>query len=196
MTFLDRVTVGKARLWRLTKDLGLKDYDYNIDRFCLLGLLVRPCQVLFALRPLRLQLHYPGSYSPQSLEWSHLLPRNLLCRHWYIHCAADAIAWIANQIPSQAKRGTLSGYAVSVTQIGGIISAVVSPSKTSPQYLPGPLTSLTFQIIGTVATLAIVVVCGHENHQGGQGGRDSLRELPQEEQDQLGEHHPDFRSTL
>ncbi|KAG6362302.1 hypothetical protein INS49_010532 [Diaporthe citri] len=94
------------------------------------------------------------------------------------------------------KRGTIAAYAGSVGQLGGIISAVVFPSKDGPQYVPGISTCIAFQILGIIAAANMWICCAYENRQRDLGKRDYLRQLPQEEQDKLGENHPDFRYTL
>lgn len=102
----------------------------------------------------------------------------------------------ANQVTSSTKRGTITAYAGSVGQLGGIISAVVFPSKDGPQYIPGMSTCIAFQVLGIIAAANMWIRCACENRQRDLGIRDYLRQLPQEEQDKLGENHPDFRYTL
>ena len=94
------------------------------------------------------------------------------------------------------KRGTLSAFAGSIGQLGGIISSVVFPSKDGPQYVPGMCTCIAFQVAGIIATINMWACCRWENKQRDQGKRDHLRQLSEEEQEALGEHHPDFRYTL
>ncbi|KAI1097691.1 major facilitator superfamily domain-containing protein [Jackrogersella minutella] len=106
------------------------------------------------------------------------------------------IAWCANQVTSSNKRGTITAFAGTIGQFGGIISALVFPSKDGPQYLPGIMTCIAFQIVGVIAAINLWAFCSYENRQREAGKRDHLRELPQEQQDQLGENHPDFRYTL
>lgn len=102
----------------------------------------------------------------------------------------------ANQVTSSTKRGTIAAYAGTVGQLGGIISAVVFPSKDGPQYIPGISTCIAFQGLGIIAAANMWICCAYENRQRDLGNRDYLRQLPQEEQDKLGENHPDFRYTL
>lgn len=102
----------------------------------------------------------------------------------------------ANQFTSSTKRGTITAYAGSIGQLGGIISAVVFLSKDEPQYVPGISTCIAFQILGIIAAVNMWICCAYENRQRDFGNRDYLRQLPQDEQDKLGEIHPDFRYTV
>ncbi|KAI5857497.1 major facilitator superfamily domain-containing protein [Durotheca rogersii] len=106
------------------------------------------------------------------------------------------IAWCANQVTSSNKRGTITAFAGTLGQLGGIISALVFPLKDGPQYLPGIMTCIAFQIAGIIAAINMWAICAYENRQREAGKRDYLRELPREERDKLGEKHPDFRYTL
>lgn len=81
-------------------------------------------------------------------------------------------------------------------QIGGIISALAFPKKDGPQYVPGISINIGFLTAGLIGALSLWVFLGYENKQREAGKRDHLRELSQEEQDNLGEKHPDFRYTL
>lgn len=97
---------------------------------------------------------------------------------------------------SNSKRGILTAFAVSCGQLGGIISAVIFPSSDSPQYIPGISTCIAFSFVGVLSAITMWVSCGWENRQRDLGKRDYLRDLPQSEQDKLGERHPDFRYML
>ena len=101
-----------------------------------------------------------------------------------------------NQVVGSTKRGTLTAFAVSCGQLGGIISALVFPGKDSPQYVPGISTCIAFQGAGLIAVINMWICCRHENKQREMGKRDHRRELSEDEQEKLGELHPDFRYTL
>lgn len=58
------------------------------------------------------------------------------------------------------------------------------------------MTCIALQIAGIIAAVNLWACCYYENKQRDAGKRDYLRELSQEEQDRLGEKHPDFRYTL
>ncbi|KAJ9157685.1 MFS transporter [Pleurostoma richardsiae] len=111
-------------------------------------------------------------------------------------CQPLVIAWCINQVVGYTKRGTVTAFAVSCGQVGGIISSVVFPSKDGPQYVPGISTCIAFQVVGLIAAVNMWVCCGWENKQRESGKRDHLRQLSDEEQEKLGERHPDFRYTL
>ncbi len=101
-----------------------------------------------------------------------------------------------NQVVGSTKRGTVTAFAGTLGQVGGIISAIAFPSKDGPQYIPGIVICIAFQAVGAVAAVNMWACCSWENRQRAAGRRDHLRGLPREEQDRLGEKHPDFRYTL
>ena len=101
-----------------------------------------------------------------------------------------------NQVVGSTKRGTVTAYAGSWGQVGGIVSAVAYPESTGPKYVPGIMTCVGLNIAGIACAAMLWGFCAYENKQRAAGKRDYLRELPQEAQDKLGEKHPDFRYTL
>lgn len=54
---------------------------------------------------------------------------------------------------------------------------------------------VAFQAVAIFAVAGMWFWCRHENKQREMGRRGHLRELPEEELNQLGEKHPDFRYT-
>ncbi|KAI5927905.1 major facilitator superfamily domain-containing protein [Camillea tinctor] len=111
-------------------------------------------------------------------------------------CQPMAISWCINQVTSSTKRGVVTAYAGSVGQLGGIISALVFPSKDGPQYVNGIVVCIVLQLAAIAAAVNMWVCCAWENRQRQLGKKDYLRELSEEEQVKLGELHPDFRYTL
>lgn len=111
-------------------------------------------------------------------------------------CQPLVVAWCVNQVVGNVKRGTLTAFAISCGQLGGIISAVVFPEKDSPQYVPGISTCIAFQVVGVATAIAMMLACRWENRQRDLGKRDHRRDLPEDEVKMLGERHPDFRYTL
>ncbi|CAG9982866.1 unnamed protein product [Clonostachys byssicola] len=111
-------------------------------------------------------------------------------------CQPLVIAWCTNQVVGNVKRGTLTAFAVSCGQIGGIISALVFPSNDGPQYIPGVSVCIAFQVTGIIAAINMWVCCAWENRKREAGKRDHLRNLTEAEINDLGEKHPDFRYTL
>ncbi|KAH7375528.1 MFS transporter [Plectosphaerella cucumerina] len=111
-------------------------------------------------------------------------------------CQPLVVAWCVNQVVGNIKRGTLTAFAISCGQLGGIISAVVFPEKDSPQYVPGISTCIAFQVVGIITAVGMMAACRWENRQRDLGKRDDRRDLPEEQVRMLGERHPDFRYTL
>ncbi|KAF5012651.1 hypothetical protein FDECE_1282 [Fusarium decemcellulare] len=110
-------------------------------------------------------------------------------------CQPLVVAWCVNQVVGNVKRGTVTAFSVSCGQIGGIISALVFPKNDGPYYVPGISVCIAFQVVGIIAAVNMWICCRWENKQRDMGKRDHLRELPEEEVNNLGEKHPDFRYT-
>lgn len=111
-------------------------------------------------------------------------------------CPSALTRHSVNQVVGNVKRGTLTAFAISCGQFGGIISAVVFPIKDGPQYVPGICTCIAFQVLGIATAINMWVSCRWENRQRDLGKRDHLRDLPEADLLKLGERHPDFRYTL
>ncbi|CAK7235029.1 hypothetical protein SCUCBS95973_009132 [Sporothrix curviconia] len=149
--------------------------------FCLAGFLISIMGMLFVMLFTNGNLRYMGFY---------------FASFGIYICQPLVIGWCVNQVIGYTKRGTVTAFAVSCGQIGGIISALVFPSKNAPQYVPGISTCIGFQVLGILAVLNMWWWCRWENKQRDAGKRDHLRSLSAEEQEKLGELHPDFRYML
>lgn len=71
----------------------------------------------------------------------------------------------------------------------------VFPKKDGPQYIPGLATVVAFACAGMITAGWIWYYGVQENKKREAGKRDHLLDLPQEEQELLGEKHPSFRFT-
>ena len=96
----------------------------------------------------------------------------------------------------KAKRGVVSATSVALGQFGGIITSRVFPKEDGPMYVPGMSVCIGFVVLGILAASLFWGYGSWENKQRAAGQRDDLRALSQEEQELLGERHPDFRFTL
>lgn len=85
--------------------------------------------------------------------------------------------------------------AVATGQFGGIITAMAFPKSDAPMYVTGMSTCIAFAAVGIIAATTLWTYGSWENKQREAGKRDHLRALPEEEQQLLGEKHPDFRFT-
>ncbi|KAF2452660.1 major facilitator superfamily domain-containing protein [Lineolata rhizophorae] len=106
------------------------------------------------------------------------------------------IAWGSNQVVGYTKRGTLTAFAISSGQIGGIISALVFPKQDGPRYYPGISTCIAFAFVGIIAGSCMWGFGAYENRMRDAGKREHLRNLPPENLEGKGEKHPDFRYTV
>lgn len=174
--------------------------------FCLGGFGVSTAGLIL-VAVLKGDLRYVGIYfaaigiyicQPLAIAWTYVLrptltPKTGISIHIYL---VNFALLSVNQVVSRTKQGTITAFAGTLGQVGGIISAIAFPEKDSPQYIPGIVICIAFQAVGIAAAINMWVFCSYENRQRAAGKRDHLRQLPREEQDKLGEKHPDFRYIL
>lgn len=65
-----------------------------------------------------------------------------------------------------------------------------------PRFFQGLSVNIAFIVAGIIGAASLWLCLGYENKAREAGKRDHLRALSQDEQEKLGEKHPDFRYTL
>jgi hypothetical protein len=90
----------------------------------------------------------------------------------------------------------MTAFTSSVGQMGGITSALIFPESDGPYYVPGVSVCIGLCAAGFVVAGCIWFFNSLENKARDAGRRDHLRDLPRDQQNKLGEKHPDFRYTL
>lgn len=112
------------------------------------------------------------------------------------------LAWLQNNLSGHWKRAFGSSIQVMVGNVAGIIGANIflineSPAMTTgAPYLTGYSTSLAFMWVGTLCAVAMCGLMWRENKKRDAGDRDHILNLPEEQRNNLGDGHPDFRFTL
>ncbi|KAI0406627.1 MFS general substrate transporter [Xylaria palmicola] len=107
-----------------------------------------------------------------------------------------AIAWLANNMSGHWKRAFSAGIQIMVGNIMAIVASYIFLEREAPRYLTGYTTALVFIWIGGFAATAMFIGMWIENRKREAGDRDYLLQLPLEEVQNLGDHHPSFRYTL
>jgi hypothetical protein len=119
------------------------------------------------------------------------------------------LGWLQNNLSGRWKRAFGASIQVMVGNIAGIIGANIflvseSPAPPPPDqepytglpYITGYSVSLAFMWIGALSALAMFVLMQRENKKRAAGECDHVLDLPEEERNNLGDHHPSFRFVL
>ncbi|KAG8162506.1 hypothetical protein KVR01_008271 [Diaporthe batatas] len=104
------------------------------------------------------------------------------------------LAWAINNAAGPAVRAVTSAYVVTVGTIGGIVATWTYIPADGPAYRTGHTINLVGQIVVVCLSLFGIAYCSWENKLRAAGKRDHrLEGRTQEEIDQLGYRHPEFR---
>lgn len=106
------------------------------------------------------------------------------------------LAWLQNNLSGHWKRAFGSSIQVMVGNIAGIIGANIFLTTETPTYKTGFSVSLSFMWIGALCASAMCFLMWRENKKRAAGERDHILDLPEDQRDNLGDHHPSFRFTL
>lgn len=98
-----------------------------------------------------------------------------------------------NNILGKKKRGIASAVVLGVGNCGSILGANVYLSSEAPNYVTGYSVSFASIILAQICAVAYFLYLRYENKARADGRRDHLRNLPQNEQDDLGDQHPSYR---
>ncbi|KAL2185686.1 MFS general substrate transporter [Thermothelomyces heterothallicus CBS 203.75] len=107
------------------------------------------------------------------------------------------LAWGINVISNSAGpsvRAVSSGYIVTLGTIGGIVATWTYTRSDAPRYHTGHTINLCGQIATVILAIFGILYCLYENRARAAGKRDyRLEGLTEEEQEALGNNHPNFR---
>ncbi|KAG6355183.1 hypothetical protein INS49_004264 [Diaporthe citri] len=104
------------------------------------------------------------------------------------------LAWAINNAAGPAVRAVTSGYVVTVGTIGGIVATWTYVPSDGPAYRTGHTINLVGQVVVLFLSLFGIAYCAYENKLRAAGKRDHrLEGRTEEEINQLGYRHPEFR---
>lgn len=106
------------------------------------------------------------------------------------------LAWLQNNLSGHWKRSFGASIQVMVGNIAGIIGANIFLPTETPTYVTGYSVSLAFMWLGVLSAFTMFALMMRENKKRAAGERDHLLNLPEEDRNNLGDHHPSFRFTL
>ncbi|KAH7317030.1 major facilitator superfamily domain-containing protein [Stachybotrys elegans] len=106
------------------------------------------------------------------------------------------LGWLQNNLSGQWKRAFGASIQVMIGNVGGIIGGNIFLIEERPLYRTGYGVALGCMWLGVVCVVAMVVLMRRENKKRDAGLRDYILELPEEQQNNIGDKHPSFRFTL
>lgn len=106
-----------------------------------------------------------------------------------------AIVWLSNNLAGHYKRAVGSAVQIGFGNASGLIASNIFLPAEAPEYPAGYGTSFGLVWLCGIAAVAMLVLLYRENQKRDRGERDSRLEQPQEEVQNMGDHHPAFRFT-
>jgi sugar phosphate permease len=104
------------------------------------------------------------------------------------------LAWGLNNAAGPSVRAVTGAYIVALGNCGAILATWTYLPKDAPGYYRGHYISLGAEALGTLTAIGAIIYTRWENRQREAGRRDDrLQGLSDEEQNQLGYRHPEFR---
>ncbi|KAL8798841.1 MAG: hypothetical protein Q9182_006344 [Xanthomendoza sp. 2 TL-2023] len=103
------------------------------------------------------------------------------------------LVWLQNNLGGHYKRGIGAAMQIGLGNLGGILASNVYIAGQAPTFHVGFGTSVACQWLTGVASTVFFVGLVRENRTRERGGRDYRYNLPQAEQENLGDEHPSFR---
>jgi len=116
-------------------------------------------------------------------------------------CIANTIAWVGNNVEGVYKRGVTLGTVIAWGNINGVMSSNIYRSQDAPYYRLGHAVVLCYiaigLLLGSILNLTFLYIANKRRMNATDEWRSrKLQGLTEEEQEQLGDFHPDFRYTL
>ncbi|KAL2378146.1 hypothetical protein RJZ90_006226 [Blastomyces dermatitidis] len=105
------------------------------------------------------------------------------------------ITWLNNNMGGHYKRGISSAMQIGIGNSGGIIASNLFFPSEAPRYPTGYGASLGLIWLCALTCIVFLLYLYRENRLRAQGRRDHLLQLPEDEVNNLGDHHPSFKFT-
>ncbi|EME87006.1 uncharacterized protein MYCFIDRAFT_30231 [Pseudocercospora fijiensis CIRAD86] len=104
------------------------------------------------------------------------------------------LSWGLNNCAGPPVRAVASGWIVTLGTLGGIVATWTYLASDAPTYHIGHTINLSAQLVVLLLAIGGILYCLYENRLRSQGGRSyRLNGLSEEEIEDLGHQHPDFR---
>jgi len=104
------------------------------------------------------------------------------------------LGWLSNTMSGHYKRSISSAVQIAVGGLGGFIASYVFFDRESPRYITGYSVSLAVIVLCALICTGFYLGLRAENKKRERGERD--HRLQEEDADNLGDDHPDWRYAL
>jgi MFS family permease len=104
-----------------------------------------------------------------------------------------SVIWIMTNFSGHFKRSVGSAMVLGFGNIGSIVASNIYLSREAPRFQTGYEVSFAFIGLEVILCTGILLKLKKENRKRERGDRNGRLELPQEEVNNLGDDHPDFR---
>lgn len=103
------------------------------------------------------------------------------------------VIWLVTNLAGSYKRAIGVSFVLGWGNLGSIVASNIYLTREAPEFPTGY--GVAFGFIGVEAVLAVLFMMGlkRENRKRGRGERDWRFSLPEEELENLGDDHPDYR---
>lgn len=106
------------------------------------------------------------------------------------------LAWGLNNAAGQSVRAVSGAFIVSIGSAGALLAVWTYLTKDAPDYKRGHYINMGMSVMSGVIAIILIVYTKWENGVRNRGGRDGrLVGLTEEEVNELGYRHPEFRYT-
>ena len=103
------------------------------------------------------------------------------------------LAWLSNNMGGHYKRSISSALQIGLGNAGGIVASNIYITNQAPTYPVGFGVSLGLLWLSGLACTAFIIGLWYENRKRDRGERADRYELPEDELENLGDDHPQFR---
>jgi hypothetical protein len=106
-----------------------------------------------------------------------------------------AVSWLNNNIVGSKRRGISTAVLLATGSCGSVIGSNVYLRREAPRYVTGYSVSIACVVLTQISAVGYLAYAWYQNKQKRIGARNHLLDLPQDQQDALGDKHPSYRYT-
>lgn len=105
------------------------------------------------------------------------------------------VSWLNNNILGSKRRGISTAVLLATGGCGSVIGSTVYLKHEAPRYITGFSVSISCVVLTQICAVGYLTYAWYENKQKSIGARNHLLDLPQDQQDALGDKHPSYHYT-
>jgi hypothetical protein len=106
------------------------------------------------------------------------------------------VVWLSNNMGGNAKAAFATGFMIGLGNCGNLVSSNIFITEESPKYHTGFASGLAMTIFGLLSTTSLELYCWIANKRRDAGKENGKLARSEQELQDLGDDHPDFRYIL